>query len=158
MQLKIMLMMNLSRGHACSQNTRGAILPSRAVKPGEQKGYGSYGSQQQSLLSYVTCQCSSGSLTFQPSLGIHLSSSLLTYRLSCVRLFVTLQRPASLLCPWGFSRQEYYSGLPCPPLGDLPNPGTEPKPPASPAFQASSLPTELPGKPLIFSQSISNRA
>ena len=27
---------------------------------------------------------------------------------------------------WGFSRQEYWSGLPCPPPGDLPNPGTEP--------------------------------
>ena len=26
----------------------------------------------------------------------------------------------------GFSRQEYWSGLPCPPLGDLPNPGIEP--------------------------------
>jgi len=31
-----------------------------------------------------------------------------------------------LLCPWGFSRQEYGSGLPCPPPGDLPNPGVEP--------------------------------
>ena len=30
--------------------------------------------------------------------------------------------PSRLLCPWGFSRQEYWSGLPCPP-GDLPNPG-----------------------------------
>ena len=32
---------------------------------------------------------------------------------------------AQLLCPWGFSRQEYWSGLPCPPPGDLPksNPG-----------------------------------
>ena len=31
--------------------------------------------------------------------------------------------PSRLLCPWGFSRQEYGSGLPCPPPGDLPNPG-----------------------------------
>ena len=30
-----------------------------------------------------------------------------------------------LLCPWGFSRQEYWSGLPCPPPVDLPNPGIE---------------------------------
>ena len=29
-------------------------------------------------------------------------------------------QPARLLCPWGFSRQEYWSGLPCPPPGDLP--------------------------------------
>ena len=28
-----------------------------------------------------------------------------------------------LLCPWGFSRQEYWSGLPCPLPGDLPHPG-----------------------------------
>ena len=34
--------------------------------------------------------------------------------------------PASFLCPWGFSRQEYWSGLLCPPSGDLPNPGIEP--------------------------------
>ena len=35
-----------------------------------------------------------------------------------------------LLCPWGFSRQEYWSGLPCPPAKDLPKPETEPKSPA----------------------------
>ena len=40
-----------------------------------------------------------------------------------------------LLCPWGFSRQEYWSGLPCPPPGDLPNAGMEP---SSPALQADS--------------------
>ena len=31
--------------------------------------------------------------------------------------------PFRILCPWGFSRQECWSGLPCPPPGDLPNPG-----------------------------------
>ena len=30
-------------------------------------------------------------------------------------------QPVRLLCPWGFSRQEYWNGLPCPPPGDLPN-------------------------------------
>ena len=45
----------------------------------------------------------------------------------------------------GFSRQEYWSGLPCPPLGDLPNPGIEPR---SPAWQADSLSSESPGKPM----------
>ena len=39
----------------------------------------------------------------------------------------------------GFSRQEYWSGLPCPPPGDLPNPGIEP---GSPALQPDSLPPE----------------
>ena len=41
----------------------------------------------------------------------------------------------------GFSRQEYWSGLPCPPPGDRPNPGLEA---GSPALQA--LPSEPPGK------------
>ena len=34
---------------------------------------------------------------------------------------------ARLLCPWRFSRQEYWSGLPCPPPGDLPDPEIEPE-------------------------------
>ena len=38
---------------------------------------------------------------------------------------------ARLLCSWGFSRQEYWSGLPCPPLGDLPNPRTESRSPSA---------------------------
>ena len=49
----------------------------------------------------------------------------------------TLCNPMDCSPPWRFSRQEYWSGLPCPPLGDLPNPGTEPRPPA---LQADSLP------------------
>ena len=46
--------------------------------------------------------------------------------------------------PWGFFRQEYWSGLPCPPPGNLPNPEIEPR---SSTLQADSLPPELPGKP-----------
>ena len=45
---------------------------------------------------------------------------------------------------WGLSRQEHWSGLPCPPPGDLPNPGIKPR---SPTLQADSLPTEPRGKP-----------
>ena len=44
----------------------------------------------------------------------------------------------------GFSRQEYWSGLPFPSPGDLPDPGIEPR---SPALWAEALPSELPGKP-----------
>ena len=44
----------------------------------------------------------------------------------------------------GILMREYWSGLPCPPLGDIPNPGTEPK---SPALQADSLPSGPSGKP-----------
>ena len=43
-----------------------------------------------------------------------------------------------------FSRQEYCSGLPFPSPGNLPNPGIKPR---SPALQADSLLSELPGKP-----------
>ena len=52
--------------------------------------------------------------------------------------------PAKLLCPWGFSRQEYWSGLPCPPPENLPNPGIESW---SPALWADSIPSEPLGKP-----------
>ena len=45
-----------------------------------------------------------------------------------------------------FYRQEYWSGLPCPSPGDLPDPGTEPR---SPILQADALTSEPPGKPLI---------
>jgi len=44
----------------------------------------------------------------------------------------------------GFFRQEYQSGLPCPPPGELPNPGIKAR---SPTLQADSLPSEPPGKP-----------
>ena len=46
----------------------------------------------------------------------------------------------------GFSRQEYWSGLPFPSPGDLPDPGIKP---GSPVLQADSLPSEPPGKPYI---------
>ena len=56
---------------------------------------------------------------------------------SCVQLCETLRTAAcqAPLC-MGFSKQEYYSGLPCPP-GNLPDPGIKPGPPA---LQADSLP------------------
>ena len=47
----------------------------------------------------------------------------------------------------GFSRQEYWSGLPCPPPGDLPDPGIELVSPVAPALQADSLPLSHRGAP-----------
>ena len=47
----------------------------------------------------------------------------------------------------GFSRQEYWSGLPCCPPGDLPDPGIKP---GSPALQTDSWPSGLPWKPIFF--------
>ena len=45
------------------------------------------------------------------------------------------------------SRQEYWSGLPFPSPGDLPDPGIEPTSPVAPALQGHSLSAEPPGKP-----------
>ena len=66
--------------------------------------------------------------------------------LSRVQLFaapwtVAHQAPPSM----GFSRQEYWSGLPFPSPGDLPDPGIEPR---SPALQVDALTSEPPGKPI----------
>ena len=48
----------------------------------------------------------------------------------------------------GFPRQEYWSGLPFPPSGDLPDPGIKPESPVTPTFwQVDSLPLEPHGKP-----------
>ena len=55
-------------------------------------------------------------------------------------------QPARLLCLWEFSIQEYWSGMPCLPPGDLPNPGMEPR---SPTLEADSLSSEPPGKPML---------
>ena len=38
-------------------------------------------------------------------------------------------QPTRHLCPWAFSKQEHWNGLPCPPPGHLPNPGIEPRSP-----------------------------
>ena len=57
----------------------------------------------------------------------------------------TIARQASL--SMGFSKQEYWSGLPFPSPGDLPNPGIES---GTPASQSDFLPTEPPGKPEFY--------
>ena len=66
--------------------------------------------------------------------------------LSCVQLFATPWTVGhQALLSMGFSWQEYWSRLPFPTPGDLPDLGIEPE---SPALQADSIPTEPPGKPL----------
>ena len=66
--------------------------------------------------------------------------------LSRVQLFATLwtiayQAPLSK----GFSRQESWSGLPCPPPGDLPDPGIEPPPLMPPALAGGFFTTSIQG-------------
>ena len=68
---------------------------------------------------------------------------------SCVQLFVTLwtvarQPPLSM----GFFQQEYWNGLPCPPPGDLPNPGIKPASPVSTSL-VEFFTTESPWRFLI---------
>ena len=53
-------------------------------------------------------------------------------------------QPARLPHPWGFSRQEYWSGLTCLPPGDFPKPAIEPR---FPSLQENSLLSRPPGKP-----------
>ena len=75
--------------------------------------------------------------------------------LSRVRLFETPQTVACQAPPsMGFSRQEYWSVLPFPFPGDLPDPGIEL---GSPTLQADSLPTEPPGKPSILVSSLNQK-
>ena len=67
--------------------------------------------------------------------------------LSHVRLFATPWTIAYHASPsMEFARQEYWSGLPFPSPGDLPDPGIEPR---SPALQVDALPSESPGKPML---------
>ena len=81
-----------------------------------------------------------------PGLGAKSSHASQVKSLSRVRLFATpwtvaCQAPLSM----GFSRQEYWNGLPFPSPGDFLDPGIES---GSPALQADSLPSEPPGKPM----------
>ena len=78
--------------------------------------------------------------------GVHDDESACAQVLSHVQVFVipwtvAHQSPLSI----GFSRQEYWSGLPFPSLGDLPDPGIEPAPLA---VAGKSFTTESPGKPI----------
>ena len=77
--------------------------------------------------------------------------------LSSVQLSSVAQSCPTLATPWtvahqaplsmGFSRQVYWSGLPCPPPGNLPDPGTEPTLFCVLIWQVDSLPVMPPGKP-----------
>ena len=69
--------------------------------------------------------------------------------LSHVQLFMTpwtiaCQAPLSM----GLSRKEYWSGLPCPPPGALPNPGIKRTSPQSPALAGGFFTIASPGKPI----------
>ena len=69
---------------------------------------------------------------------------------SCIQLFATLWTVAhQALLFMGFSREEYWSGLPCPSPGDLPDPGIEPASSAAPPLKVDSLPLSRWGNPSV---------
>ena len=79
------------------------------------------------------------------------------------KIFKKLSRVWLFVTPWtvahqaslskGFSRQEYWGGLPFPSPWDLPDPGIES---GSPALQPDSLPSEPPGKPSQKAHQVQN--
>ena len=75
-----------------------------------------------------------------------IGSCLMLSHFSRVRLFVTSWTAAYQALSKRFPRQAYWSGLPFPPPGNLPNPGTEPM---SPVLTGRFFSTEPPGKPSI---------
>ena len=93
----------------------------------------------------IICFISNGKLRAYTTMGM-------SSHFRHIQLFMTIwtvARHAPLFM--GFSRQENWSGLPCPPQRDLPDPGIEPTSPASPALQVDYLPTESLGKCLYHS-------
>ena len=85
-------------------------------------------------------------INFYAYICIHMHMVCCAQSLSRVRLFAT---PLTVACQsplsMEFSRPEFWSGLPCPPPGDLPHPGIGPR---SPAFQDNFLRSEPSGQPL----------
>ena len=102
---------------------------------------------------YTLCICSV--IYMCVYIHIYIYTRVYTYTCVCVcsvashvHLFATpwtvaCQAPLSM----GFARQEYWSGLSCPPPGHLPHPGTELESPMSPALTGGFFTTESPGKP-----------
>ena len=101
------------------------------------------------MIAPVTSELVGNVMPVSPEQPIQESCVLCAQSLSHVRLFATswtvaCQAPLSM----GFSRQDYWKGLPFPPPGDLPNPGIEAFSPEAPALAGGFFTTESPGKPL----------
>ena len=74
--------------------------------------------------------------------------------LNCFRCVPLFEIPWAIACQtplsMEFSKQEYWSGLPCPPPGDLPDPGIESVSPSAPALLADSLQLSPEGYPVLL--------
>ena len=85
---------------------------------------------------------------------VHLCHACVLSSFSHVQVFATLWITACQApLPMGFSRQEYWSGSPCPPPRDLPNPGIKPESLLSPALAGGFFATGATWEALIFASS-----
>ena len=96
---------------------------------------------------FLDIQCLKLSTTYPFQESYSMIHACVLSHFSCVQLFaiswtVAHQAPTSM----GFSRQEYWSGLPCPPPGNLPNPGIKPTSLTSPAFGSGFFTTKQENK------------
>ena len=115
---------------------------------------------RESLLFLVSASLSVSASFFPQTSFFHLMENMTIHSLQASPLYFfvykvkvkSLSRVRLFAIPWtvvyqaslsmGFSRQEYWSGLPFPSPGDLPDPGIKPR---SPALQGDALPSEPPG-------------
>ena len=89
-----------------------------------------------------------GELTVRTGIFPNLDTCCVLSHFSRVQLFADLRTMACWApLSMGFSRQDYWSGLPCPSPGDLPNPGTENASPATLASTGGFFTAEPPGSP-----------
>ena len=122
----------------CLQNTLTAPLPTKLPKMVQMVYSHIHGLRLETPSLMMDCSSSGPDIDF-----LYLKRSEMKVVQSCLTVTpwtVASQVPLSM----GFPRQEYWSGLPFPSPGDLPDPRIEQ---GSPALQANSLPTEISGKP-----------
>ena len=103
------------------------------------------------MLWWAECQASKDACVLTPGIRAHTTfhgegdfSCCCSVAESCLTLVTPWTAAHQAPLSMGFSRQEYWSGLPFPPPGNLPNPGGKP---TSPALAGGCFTTEPPGKP-----------
>ena len=125
------------------------FMPGKSHGPRSLVGYNPWGRKESDTPERLLCVCVYCFISLNRNGQLLLLLLQMNNMLECV-----LSRLCAILCNsmdcipsgslvHGIPRQEYWSGLPCSPLGDVPDPRIKP-----PALQADSLPSEPPGKPM----------